>query len=63
MRDLEFDELLLPVESALAIFREAEKAKSIEAAAKRAVAQARDVAADGADTGAAGREADGGAAE
>ena len=41
MRDLEFDEFLLPVEAALAAFRETEKAKSIEAAAKRAAAQAR----------------------
>ena len=44
MRDLEFDEFLLPVETALAAFRETEKAKSIEAAAKRAAAQAKEAA-------------------
>jgi hypothetical protein len=36
LRDLEFDDFLLPVETALAAFREAEKVKQIEAAAKRA---------------------------
>ena len=36
LRDLEFDDLLPSVESALAAFREAEKARSIEQAAKRA---------------------------
>jgi len=40
LRDLEFDDLLPSVESALAAFREAEKARSIEAAAKRAANQA-----------------------
>ena len=41
LRDLEFDDLMPSVESALAAFREAEKARSIEAAAKRAANQAR----------------------
>lgn len=36
LRDLEFDDFLLPVEASLAGFREAEKAKSIQNAAKRA---------------------------
>lgn len=36
LRDLEFDDFLSPVEAALGAFREAEKARSIEAAAKRA---------------------------
>ena len=60
MRDLEFDELLLPVEAALAAFRETEKAKQIEAAAKRAAAQAREAAAKGEQDGEA---ADGDAAD
>lgn len=41
MRDLEFDEFITPVEASLAAFRETEKARSIEAAAKRAAAQTR----------------------
>lgn len=36
LNDLEFDDFLGPVEAALGAFREAEKARSIEAAAKRA---------------------------
>ena len=36
LRDLEFDDFMPSVESALAAWREAEKARSIEAAAKRA---------------------------
>ena len=39
LRDLEFDEFIAPVEAALGAFRETEKARSIEAAAKRAAAQ------------------------
>ena len=38
LRDLEFDDFLAPIEAALGAFREAEKARSIEAAAKRAAA-------------------------
>ena len=38
LRDLEFDDFIAPVEAALGAFREAEKARSIEAAAKRAAA-------------------------
>jgi len=40
LRDLEFDDFLSSVESSLAAFRESEKARSIESAAKRAAAQA-----------------------
>ena len=40
LRDLEFDDFLLPVETALAAFRETEKARSIENAAKAAAKKA-----------------------
>jgi hypothetical protein len=37
LRDLEFDDLIPSVESSIAAFREGEKARSIEQAAKKAV--------------------------
>ena len=42
LRDLEFDDFLSPVEAALGAFREVEKARAIEAAAKKAAAAQRD---------------------
>ena len=42
LRDLEFDDFLPTVEAALAAFRESEKVRVIEAAAKRAAAQGSD---------------------
>ena len=36
LKDLEFDEFIAPVEAALGAFREQEKARTIEAAAKKA---------------------------
>lgn len=42
LRDLEFDDFLPSVEAALAAFRESEKVRSIEAAAKRAAQAHRD---------------------
>ena len=41
LRDLEFDEFIAPVEAALGAFRETEKARSIEAAAKKAAKEIR----------------------
>ena len=54
LRDLEFDDFLLPVEAALTSFREADKARQIENAAKRAAKLAKE--------GAATKEAEGEAA-
>ena len=51
LRDLEFDDFLLPIEASLTGFRETEKARSIENAAKRAAMLAKNPppAADSAD--------------
>ena len=49
LRDLEFDDFLLPIEASLTSFREAEKARSIENAAKRAAALAKNPPPDSAD--------------
>ena len=51
LRDLEFDDFLAPVEAALGAYREAEKARSIEAAAKRAAAQIRKSQEEGEEAG------------
>ena len=53
LRELEFDELMPSVEAALAAFRESEKARQIEAAAKKAAKLAN---APPAEEGAAGGE-------
>ena len=60
LRDLEFDELVPNVETALAAFRESEKARSIEAAAKKAAKLQR--SGDTEDAGASKGEEDGGEA-
>lgn len=63
LRDLEFDDFLSPVEAALGVFREEEKKRSIEAAAKRAAKQIREGGQEAGDKAADDKQEEDGEAE